>query len=107
MKNEKILNAMEKISDELIENAAITTGKKGHTVVWVRWAAMVACLCLVVSIAIPFLHRKTNPGKQDFFSPGSYDSISPGSHDYVQKSLRSSACRPRLLLMWQVNTFPI
>lgn len=83
MKNEKILNAMGKISDELIEDAAITTGKKGHAVVWVRWAAMVACLCLVVSVAIPVLYSKTNPSNQDFFSPGSYDSIPPGSHDYV------------------------
>ena len=83
MKNEKLLNAMGKISNELIEDAAITTGKKRHAVVWVRWAAIVACLCLVVSIAISFLHIKAPPGNQDFFSPGSYDSIPPGSHDYV------------------------
>jgi len=48
MKNEKIMNAMGKISDELIEDAVITTEKKTHTAVWVRWAAMAACLCLVI-----------------------------------------------------------
>ena len=68
MKNEKLLNAMGKISNELIEDAAITAEKKGHAVVWVRWAAMVACLCLVVSIAIPFLYIKTSPSNQDFFT---------------------------------------
>ena len=83
MKNEKLLNAMGKISDELIEDAAITTGKKRHTVVWVRWAAMVACLCLVASIVIPFLHVKDLPGNQDFFLPGNYDSIPPSSYDHV------------------------
>lgn len=52
MKNEKIFNAVGKISDELIEDAIITTGKKTHTTVWVKWAAMAACLCLAVAAFI-------------------------------------------------------
>lgn len=48
MKNEKIMNAMGQISDDLIEDAVITAEKKTHTMVWVKWAAMAACLCFVI-----------------------------------------------------------
>lgn len=57
MKNENIFNAVGRISDELIEDAAITTGKKNHTVVCVRWAAMAACLCLVSAFIITRLQN--------------------------------------------------
>ena len=52
MKNERILNAVGKISDELIEDAAITTKKKTRPVVWVRWAAMAACFALIIGLGI-------------------------------------------------------
>ena len=61
MKNEKIFNAVGKISDELIEDAVITTGKKTHTTVWVKWAAMAACLCLVVAFAFIMPRLQNNP----------------------------------------------
>lgn len=48
MKNEKIMNALGQISDELIEDAVITTEKKIHTVAWVTWAAIAVCLCVVI-----------------------------------------------------------
>jgi len=48
MKNEKILNAMGKISDDLIADADIPADKESHTTVWVKWAVMAACLCLVI-----------------------------------------------------------
>ena len=52
MKNEKIFNAVGKISDELIEDALITTGKKTHAAVWWKWAAVAACLCLAIAAFI-------------------------------------------------------
>ena len=52
MKNERILNAVGKISDELVEDAAITTKKKTRSVVWVRWAAMAACFVLILGLGI-------------------------------------------------------
>ncbi len=61
MKNEKIFNAVGKISDELIEDAAITTKKKTHTVVWIRLAAMAACLCLVVCGLLMMQNRTPIP----------------------------------------------
>lgn len=62
MKNEKILNAMGKISDELIEDAVITTRNKTHTAVWWKWAAAAACFCLIAAAFIaPGLQN--NPGK--------------------------------------------
>ena len=48
MKNEKIMNAMGQIRDDLIENAVILPEKKKHAAVWVKWAAMAACLCFVL-----------------------------------------------------------
>ena len=49
MKNEKMLHAIGQIDDELIHGAVndVKAGqKKKHS--WRRWAAMAACLCLVV-----------------------------------------------------------
>lgn len=62
MKNEKILNAMGKISDELIEDAVITTRNKTHTAVWWKWAAAAACFCLIAAAFIA-LGLQNNPGK--------------------------------------------
>lgn len=51
MKNEKILNAMGKISDELIEDAVIDTREKPRTAVWVKWTAVAAaCVLLLMPI---------------------------------------------------------
>lgn len=63
MKNERILNAVGKISDELIEDADITTKKKTRSVVWVRWGGMAACLALVVmvvTVAMPTVFNNTD-----------------------------------------------
>ena len=61
MKNEKILNAVGRISDELIADAAITAGRKTRTAVWVRWTAIAACLCLIAAaIIIPKLTQSNN-----------------------------------------------
>ena len=61
MKNERIFSAVGKISDDLIEDAAITAKKKTHTMVWVRWSAMAACLCLVVCAMFMMQNRTPIP----------------------------------------------
>lgn len=52
MNNEKILNAIGKISDELVMDAAIIPKKKTSTMNWKRWAAMAACFVLILGLGI-------------------------------------------------------
>lgn len=47
MKEEKLLRAIGGIDDDLIDSAMETQKKKHPT--WVRWAAVAACLCLLVA----------------------------------------------------------
>lgn len=55
MKNEKLLQAIGKIDDELVYGAIeYKRAKKKNT--WVKWAAMAACLCLVVAMVPAVLH---------------------------------------------------
>ena len=49
MKNEKILTAIGKISDDLIADAKICTPVKSRHSKWVKWVAMAACLCLLIT----------------------------------------------------------
>lgn len=64
MKNERLLNAIGKIDDDMISNAAQDTkAKKKHS--WGKWGAMAACLCLVAAIIIPISQRQTNNGTFD------------------------------------------
>ena len=49
MKNEKILHGLGKISDDLIADARIGVPEKKSTPKWVRWVAMAACLCLLIT----------------------------------------------------------
>ena len=49
MKNERILNAIGKINDDMIADAKIGAHAKKSTPQWVRGVAMAACLCLIVA----------------------------------------------------------
>ena len=49
MKNEKILTAIGKIGDDLIADAEICPKAKSRTPQWVKWVAMAACLCLLIT----------------------------------------------------------
>ena len=63
MKNERILNALGKINDDMIADAKIGAQAKKTTPQWVRWAAMAACLCLLIaagSVIIPLLQNGGN-----------------------------------------------
>lgn len=50
MKNERILDALEKVDEELIMEAAPGNKppKKAKNKAWMKWGAMAACLCLIV-----------------------------------------------------------
>ena len=80
MKNERIFNAIGKISDELIEDAAIIPKKKTRTVTWVRWAAMAACLCLVVCGLFMLQNRVPKPPVSED-NPPVVDPIFRGPND--------------------------
>lgn len=54
MKNEKILDAIGKISEEYIEEAA-PEKKKSKKSAWVRWGGIAACLVLVVYAGIRYI----------------------------------------------------
>lgn len=59
MENKELLHAMGEIEDRFVEEAAPVVKKK-HT--WPRWAAMAACLVLVVGLlAWPLLQGKPTP----------------------------------------------
>ncbi len=49
MKSRKILTAMGKISDELIEDADITSNKKSRQPIWWKIVAVAACICLLIT----------------------------------------------------------
>lgn len=66
MKNERLLNAIGKIDDDMIANAVHDTkAKKKHS--WVKWGAMAACFCLVFC-ALTIIHfndKSHNQGTGD------------------------------------------
>ena len=56
MKTPRMAEAMNYIDDDLVSGAITYTRKKNTG--WVKWCALAACLCLVISIAIPVLQHK-------------------------------------------------
>ncbi len=52
------------IDDDMIQTVEALRQKKKRSV-WLKWGALAACLCLVISIAIPVLHYKAGSDKQD------------------------------------------
>ena len=99
MKNDKVLNAMGKISDELIEDAAITTKKKTRSVVWARWAAMAACFALIIGLGI---------GSFNFFK-GSNGNLpgeviqSPTQQDTGKTDPDTDSVIDRPIIWWNAN----
>ena len=58
MKNERLFEALEKIDEELIDEAAPGNKppkKKAKTATWVKWGAMAACALVIVGIGAPLL----------------------------------------------------
>lgn len=52
MKEEKLLDALGKIEDEMVLEAAPKTSAQGKkkSPTWIKWAAMAACVCLLVGV---------------------------------------------------------
>ena len=53
MKSEKILTAIGKLDDKLIEDATIPETKKRRSTLWIGLGAVAACLCLLLSTVFP------------------------------------------------------
>ena len=77
MKNERIFNAVGKISDELIEDAAISNQRSKKHFPWKAFVASAACFCLLLTafFSMPHLY----PNTPDETLPGLTNPSSPTS----------------------------
>ena len=60
MKQEKLLEALEKIEEELIEEAAPGNKppkKKAKPMTWVKWGTIAACALIIVGIGVPQINK--------------------------------------------------
>ena len=64
MKKEKLLDAIGKIDDEII-HAAEPKAKTVRKLPWVKWGAMAACLCLIVTAVLHFGFPSNPPDSND------------------------------------------
>ena len=91
MKNERLIHAIGMIDDDLIFNAVndVKAGKKGR---WLKWGAVAACLCLIITavytvnmlVSVPENDRYMDAGTEDAPMDGS-----PNGYDIVQKEQAS------------------
>lgn len=64
MSKDKVIDSLTGIDDDMIETVAALRSKQRRPI-WIKWGALVACLCLLLAIAIPVLNYKGGPDKQD------------------------------------------
>ena len=64
MNRKDLYNGFNEVDDDILERSETASRSKKRPV-WLKWGAIAACLCLVVSIAIPVLHHKGGPDTQD------------------------------------------
>lgn len=89
MTKKTISDAITNISTEYIEKAAdYTAAKKSRKTVWVKWAAVAACLILIVSVV--FWNPTTHDGRcviSEYHtgSSGSYATPSPGEVNFTSE----------------------
>ena len=57
MKKEELFNIIGEVDEQKVAAAGMAMNKKKSRPVWVKWGAMAACLCLVVAVIFPILHR--------------------------------------------------
>lgn len=59
MKNERLLDALEKIDEDLIAEAAPGNKppKKSNSVVWMKWGTMAACALLIVGVTTLYVNK--------------------------------------------------
>ena len=61
MKSYELLEVIGEAQDSYVIDAKAS--KKKSTPVWIKWAAMAACLCLIISLAVPiYIHNKPGGG---------------------------------------------
>jgi len=63
MKNEKILNALEKVDEKFITASSPENTKKtknAKKTVWLKWGALAACVVVIVAISIPKLSNMSD-----------------------------------------------
>lgn len=77
MKNERIFNAVGKISDELIEDAAISNQRSKKHFPWKALVASAACFCLLLTAFFSMPHL--SPNTPDDTVPGLTNPSSPTS----------------------------
>ena len=60
MNRKDLYNGFNEVDDDILERSE-TASKSKKKPTWLKWGAIAACLCLVVSIASPVLHHKGGP----------------------------------------------
>ena len=74
MKNERLLDVLEKIDEDLIAEAAPGNKppKKSNSVVWMKWGTMAACALVIVGIGVPQIlrDRGVSGGPEDILLEG-------------------------------------
>lgn len=66
----KLYNSITNVNNQFIEETQVKTKKNN---VWLKWAAMAACMCLMICVfAIPYLFEQTNDNATGELSPMVY-----------------------------------
>lgn len=63
MKKEELFNVIGEMDEQKVAAAGMAMNKKKSRPVWLKWGAMVACLCLVVGLTIPTILNTVNPNE--------------------------------------------
>lgn len=59
MNHETILDSLGRLPEEVIESVDAVRNRKKRNPVWLKWGALAACLCVVLVLSVPLLHRTT------------------------------------------------
>lgn len=68
MNRKDLYNAINEVDDDILERSESASRSKKKPV-WLKWGAIAACLCLVVSIAIPVLFQQSPDTPHDTMDP--------------------------------------
>lgn len=68
MNRKDLYNGFNEVDDDILERSE-TASRSKKKPVWLKWGAIAACLCLVVSIAIPVLFQQSPDTPHDTMDP--------------------------------------
>ena len=68
MNRKDLYNGINEVDDDILERSE-TAYRSKKKPVWLKWGAIAACLCLVVSIAIPVLFQQSPDTPHDTMDP--------------------------------------